>query len=185
MEPIIIEDVQHWRAWLDRNEDSHDGVWLVLAKKGVTSPTSLSYQEALEEALCSGWIDGQRKGRDEHTFLQRYTPRRARSIWSARNVGIIGELREAGRMRPRGEAEVDKAKADGRWDRAYGGPATAQVPEDLTQALGRAPIAREAFENLGRTERYSALHSILTAHTDATRARRIASLVAKLGSVAE
>src|SRR6478609_5320658 len=116
-EPFVVADAAAWRAWLDDNEDLSDGVWLVLAKKGTTAPTTLTYTQALDEALCSGWIDGQKASLDAATFLQRFTPRRAASLWSARNVRIVERLVEEGRMRPRGHAEIDRAKADGRWAR--------------------------------------------------------------------
>lgn len=106
IEPFVVPDAAAWRAWLDAHEESSDGVWLVLAKKGTTSPTSLTYDRALDEALCSGWIDGQKRSLDAATFLQRFTPRRRASIWSARNVGIVARLVEESRMRPRGQAEV-------------------------------------------------------------------------------
>lgn len=180
LEPLIVSDVAAWRSWLLQHDDSSDGVWLLLAKKGTTTPTVLTYQGALEEALCSGWIDGQRKSRDAHTYLQRFTPRRARSIWSQRNVGIIAELSAAGRLRTRGIAEVERAKADGRWERAYAGPATAEVPRELTAALEESPAAQRAFDALSRAERYSALHPILTAPSATTRTRRVAALIARL-----
>ncbi len=107
---LCVTDAAAWRAWLDANEDASDGVWLVLAKKGTTDPTSLRYDEALDEALCSGWIDGQKRSRDATTFLQRFTPRRARSMWSLRNTEHIARLEADGRMRPRGRTEVDKAQ---------------------------------------------------------------------------
>jgi len=109
---LTLPDVAAWRAWLDQHEDSADGVWLVMAKKGVTTPTSLSYGDALQEALCSGWIDGQRKARDETTFLQRFTPRRKTSIWSQRNVGYVEALIASGRMRARGFTEIERAQAE-------------------------------------------------------------------------
>ena len=105
----MVRDAAAWRAWLDENEDSSDGIWLMLAKRA-PPPTSLSYGQALDEALCSGWIDGQLKGIDSATYRQRFTPRRRRSLWSARNVGIVARLIEEGRMRPRGFAEIDSAK---------------------------------------------------------------------------
>ncbi|AYA23412.1 hypothetical protein C6369_001860 [Rhodococcus rhodochrous] len=179
-DPLCVADAAHWRAWLDTHEDGSDGVWLVLARKSVTAPTSLTYQEALEEALCSGWIDGQRRGRDDQTFLQRFTPRRARSMWSQRNVGLVSTLVAVGRMRPRGEAEIARARADGRWDRAYAGPAAAEPPPDLLAALAAEPGTGAAFEQLSRTERYQVLHPILTAADDAVRAARIARAVARL-----
>ncbi|MFN3599836.1 MAG: YdeI/OmpD-associated family protein [Dietzia sp.] len=181
-EPLIVANVERWREWLITNDESCDGIWLMLAKKGVTSPTSLSYQEALEEALCSGWIDGQRKRFDEQTFVQRFTPRRARSIWSLRNVEIVARLAEDQRLRPRGVAEIERARSDGRWDRAYAGPATAQPPEALTIALKAAPAAEAAFARLTRAERYSAIHPLLMAPDDATLERHIGRLIARLTS---
>jgi uncharacterized protein YdeI (YjbR/CyaY-like superfamily) len=116
---LILADASAWHDWLTEHHQVNDGIWLVLAKKNVTTPTSLSYDQALDEALCHGWIDGQRKSRDERTFLQRFTPRRRRSIWSKRNVGIIARLESEGRMVAAGREQVERAKADGRWDRAY------------------------------------------------------------------
>jgi uncharacterized protein YdeI (YjbR/CyaY-like superfamily) len=177
---LIVADAAAWRAWLDTYEDSSDGVWLVLAKKGALAPTSLSYAEALDEALCSGWIDGQKLGRDAETFAQRFTPRRPRSMWSARNVEHVERLTAEGRLRARGRAEVELARADGRWDRAYAGSATAEVPEDLAAALAERPGAQEAFAGLSRAERYSMLHPVLTASTPSTRSARVARVVDRL-----
>jgi uncharacterized protein YdeI (YjbR/CyaY-like superfamily) len=130
--------------------------------------------------LCYGWIDGVRKGLDDDWFLQRYTPRRARSRWSKRNCGIVGELIEAGRMRPAGLAEVERAKADGRWDAAYEGPRNMTVPDDLSAALDRHPTAKEFFAALDSTNRYAILYRIQDAKRPETRARRIAQFVAML-----
>lgn len=179
---LIVANLSEWRTWLIANEETSDGVWLVHAKKGVTEPTELNYQDALEEALCSGWIDGQRKGRDATTFLQRYTPRRKQSIWSARNVTIVARLIADGRFRERGHAEVERAKADGRWDNAYAGPATAQAPPELVAALAADPAAKAAYDQLNSTARFSALHPILVARTPETKARRIAKLVDSLST---
>ncbi|SNS93269.1 Uncharacterized conserved protein YdeI, YjbR/CyaY-like superfamily, DUF1801 family [Micrococcales bacterium KH10] len=181
-EILVVADVIAWRRWLDENEHICDGVWLLLAKKNTTSPTSLSYAEALDEALCSGWIDGQRRTYDEATFRQRFTPRRARSIWSQRNVMHIARLTDEGRMRQRGLDEVERAKTDGRWQRAYAGPATAEVPEDLAQALETAPAAKKKFEALSSQERYSLLHPLMTASNESTRARRLARVLTALVS---
>jgi uncharacterized protein YdeI (YjbR/CyaY-like superfamily) len=177
---LVVPDADAWRAWLEHHDDRSDGVWLLLAKKGVTEPTSLSYAEALDEALCSGWIDGQVKSIDERTYRQRFTPRRTRSLWSARNVGLIARLTAEGRMRSRGIAEVERAKADGRWDAAYQGPATIQVPDDLTAALAEHPAASSLFATLSAQNRYAVLHRITTARTQVTRARRVDALVAML-----
>lgn len=176
---LTVADAAGWRAWLDAHEDSSDGVLLVLAKKGVTDPTSLSYAQALDEALCSGWIDGVKRSRDQGTFLQRFTPRRARSIWSARNVEHIARLEAQGRMRARGRAEVERAQADGRWDRAYAGSATAEVPSDLAAALDAAGL-RPRFDALTSQQRYGILHPLMTAATPETRARRLAKALAAL-----
>ena len=181
---LVLADAAAFRAWLDEHEDSHDGTWLVLAKKGTTEPTSLSYQEALEEALCSGWIDGQKRSRDAATFLQRFTPRRPRSMWSARNVGIIARLEEEGRMRERGRAEVERARADGRWDAAYAGAATAEVPVELAALLAEDPAARAAFEALRGSARYSVLHPVLSARTAEGRERAAARMLTRLRAAA-
>ncbi|PAY21864.1 hypothetical protein CEY15_16505 [Dietzia natronolimnaea] len=180
--PLIVADVDHWRQWLATNDDTSDGIWLMLAKKGITSPTSLPYQGALEEALCSGWIDGQRRSHDEKTFVQRFTPRRARSIWSLRNVEIVTRLAEEQRLRPRGVAEIERAQSDGRWDRAYAGSATAELPEVLVTALEATPAAGAAFARLTRAERYSAIHPLLIAPDEATLTRRVGRLIARLTS---
>jgi uncharacterized protein YdeI (YjbR/CyaY-like superfamily) len=179
-EPLVVADVGAWRAWLDENESGSDGVWLVLAKKGTSVPTSLTYQEAMIEALCSGWIDGQRKSRDDATFVQRYTPRRKASLWSERNIGIVATLTAEGRMRPAGQAEIDRAKADGRWDRAYAGPAKAGVPDDLAAALAASPAAAELFQKLNKQNSYAVIHRIITAPSSTSRGNRLAKLVGML-----
>lgn len=179
-QPFIVRDVAAWRAWLDENESVSDGVWLALAKKDVTSPTSLTYAQALDEALCSGWIDGQKRSRDAETFVQRFTPRRKASMWSQRNVGLVAGLSDAGRMRARGQAEIDRARADGRWDRAYAGSATIEAPAELVAALAAEPRAAAVFAELDAANRYAVLHRVVTAPSDAVRAARIAKLVAML-----
>ncbi len=179
---LTVADVEQWRLWLIDNDEQSDGVWLTLAKKGTSAPTTLTYAEALEEALCSGWIDGQARSVDDATYRQRFTPRRVRSTWSLRNVELVGRLVEQGRVRPRGLAEVERARADGRWERAYPGQATAEVPPELVRVLAAAPDAEAAFASLSRSERYQVLHPILTAPTDELRSRRIASAVARLAS---
>lgn len=179
IEPLVLAHAERWREWLDANEDSSEGVWLLLAKKGTRTPTELGYDRALEEALCSGWIDGQRRGFDDTTFLQRFTPRRPGSNWSQRNVGIVQRLIEAGRMRARGHEEIDRARQDGRWDRAYPGPATATTPDDLTVALRHSPRAAARFDAMPAAQRYPLMLPILTA-PPALRAKRIAGLVDRL-----
>ena len=179
-ERLLLPDASAWRFWLDANESTSDGVWLVLAKKGVTEPTSLNRALALDEALCSGWIDSQGKSLDEHTSIQRYTPRRAKSLWSAINVGHVARLREEGRMRERGEMEVSRAMNDGRWERAYAGPSNMTVPPELAAVLKSNPVAKDRLEKLKSMERYSVLWPIVTAHTDTTRRKKIDKLVESL-----
>jgi uncharacterized protein YdeI (YjbR/CyaY-like superfamily) len=181
-EVLVVADVAAWRAWLDVHEDDPAGVWLALAKKGALAPTSLRYDEALEEALCSGWIDGPKHGIDDLVFGQRFTPRRKTSLWSTRNVGLVTALVADGRMRERGHAEVARAKADGRWDRAYAGAATAEAPDDLVAALGAIPAAAARFAELNRANRYAVIHRVVTAPSAAARARRLAKIVALLES---
>jgi uncharacterized protein YdeI (YjbR/CyaY-like superfamily) len=177
---LTVADAAAWRAWLGDHHDEQRGVWLVLANKGTTEPTNLTYAEAVDEALCHGWIDGQARRRDGSTRLQRFTPRRARSPWSARNVGIIARLVAEGRMHPAGLAEVERAKADGRWDAAYAGPASAEVPADLAAALAAEPQAQAMFDILTSQNRFAVLHRVGGAQRADTRARRIEQFVAML-----
>lgn len=155
-------------------------MWLVLAKKGTSEPTTLTYDQALEEALCQGWIDGQSRRRDDCTYEQRFTPRRARSPWSQRNVGIVERLTAEGRMLAAGLAEVARAQDDGRWQGAYPGPANMHVPADLAAALAAEPTAQAVFEILTSQNRYAVLHRIAAAKRVETRARRIEKYVAML-----
>jgi uncharacterized protein YdeI (YjbR/CyaY-like superfamily) len=178
---LVVADAAAWRRWLRTNHADPAGVWLVLAKKDTTDPTSLTYPQALDEALCHGWIDGQTKPRDEATYRQRFTPRRTRSQWSKRNVGIIDRLRAEGRMHPAGEAEVERAKADGRWSAAYAGSAGIEMPADLAAALGAQPRAQAMFEILTSQNRYAILYRTSSAKQPETRARRIEQFVAMLG----
>jgi len=177
---LFVPDTTAWRRWLDQHHTQPDGVWLVLAKKGTTDPTSLSYDRALEEALCYGWIDGQAGRRDEATYKQRFTPRRRRSPWSKRNVDRAERLLAEGRMHPAGIAEMERAKADGRWEDAYGGSAEIEVPSELVAALAANPKARAMFENLSRQNRYAILYRLKTAKRADTRAWRLEQFVAML-----
>ncbi|MEV4265209.1 YdeI/OmpD-associated family protein [Kribbella sp. NPDC049584] len=177
---LIVVDAAAWQSWLHEHHAASDGVWLVLAKKDVTTPTSLTYAEALEEALCHGWIDGQRKSRDEQTFVQRYTPRRARSMWSKRNVDLVARMEEEGRMRPAGRAEIERAKADGRWDRAYGGSSAKEIPDDLAAALAAEPRAQAMFEILTSANRFAVVFRVNSAKKPETRAKRITQYVEQL-----
>jgi len=175
-----VRDVAAWRAWLAARHADSVGVWLVLAKKGTVKPTRLTYDDALEEALSFGWIDAQVRRRDEVTYKQRFTPRRARSPWSKRNVGLAERLVAEGRMHPAGIAEIERAKSDGRWEAAYAGSATIEVPDDLAAALAAEPKAQAMFEVLTRQNRYAVLYRVTTAKRADTRARRIDQFVAML-----
>jgi uncharacterized protein YdeI (YjbR/CyaY-like superfamily) len=177
---LLVADDSEWRTWLSRHHSESPGVRLVLAKKGTTEPTTLSYDAALDEAICFGWIDGQLERRDDATFRRRFTPRRARSPWSRRNVTIAERLLAAGRMHQSGEDEVQKARADGRWEAAYEGQASAEVPEDLRKALLANPPAQAMFETLTSANRYAILYRVGNAKKAETRARRIAQFVEML-----
>ncbi len=177
---LIVSDAAAFRAWLDANRDGSEGVWLVLAKKGTTEPTSLTYAQAVEEALCQGWIDGQKRSRDATTFAQRFTPRRRTSQWSKRNVDIAEELIAGGRMLPSGLDEIERAQADGRWAAAYSGQAAATIPADLATALSANPAAEKMFAGLNGANRYAVLYRIETAKRAETRARRIEQYVKML-----
>jgi uncharacterized protein YdeI (YjbR/CyaY-like superfamily) len=180
LQELVVLDARAWRAWLAENHPLESGVWLVLAKKGTTEPTTLSYDDALDAALCHGWIDGQVQRRDERTFRQRFTPRRARSAWSKRNVAIVERLIVAGEMHEAGLAAVAAAKADGRWDAAYAGQASIEPPADLLAALAAEPRAQAMFAILTSQNRYAVLLRIDSAKRADTRARRIAQFVAML-----
>ncbi len=179
-EELLVRDAAAWRAWLRKHHAEPEGVWLVLAKKGTVAPTSLGYDDALEEALCHGWIDGQTQRRDEGTYIQRFTPRRKRSNWSKRNVGIAERLLAEGRMHSAGVAEMERAKEDGRWEAASAGPATIEVPPDLADALAAEPKAQAMFEILTSQNRYAILYRVTTAKRQDTRERRIEEYVAML-----
>lgn len=175
-----MPDAPAWRAWLAEHHSLASGTWLVLAKKGTSEPTALSYDDALDAALCHGWIDGQVRRRDERTYRQRFTPRRARSAWSKRNVAIAERLIADGLMHEAGLAAIAAAQADGRWDAAYAGPATIEPPEDLLTALAAEPRAQSMFELLTSQNRYAVLLRIDSAKRSDTRARRIEQFVAML-----
>ena len=177
---LTLPDTAAWRKWLGEHHDESTGVWLTLAKKGTTDPTSLSYDEALDEALCHGWIDGQVRRRDEVTYRQRFTPRRPRSNWSKNNVTRVATLGAGGRMHPAGIAEVERARADGRFEAAYPGQADIAVPDDLAAALTANPAAKAMFDVLTRQNRYAVLLRITLAKRPETRARRVEQFVSML-----
>ena len=177
---LLVSDGDAWSAWLGDHHDDVPGVWLVLAKKGTTEPTSLGYDEALEQALCHGWIDGQVRRRDELTYRQRFTPRRARSKWSRRNVSLVEQLLADGRMHPAGVAAIERAKADGNWETAYEGQAAIAVPDDLARALADDRAAQATFATLTSQNRYAILYRIETLKRADARARRIEKYVTML-----
>jgi uncharacterized protein YdeI (YjbR/CyaY-like superfamily) len=177
---LLVADVGEWRDWLADNHATSSGVRLVLAKKGVTEPTSLTYADALPEALCYGWIDGQLGRGDDVTYRVRFTPRRARSPWSKRNVESAERLINEGRMQPAGLAEVERAKADGRWQRAYSGSAALEVPDDLRDAIAASPSAQKMWDVLTKTNKFAVVYRVQDAKRAETRARRIHQLVEML-----
>ena len=179
MSGLLFSDAAAWERWLEENHDSSDGVWLKIAKKG-TGIESVRYPEVLETALCFGWIDARREALDEQHFLQRFTPRRPRSRWSRINRDTAERLIAEGRMRPAGLAEVEKARADGRWDAAYEGQRRATVPEDLQRELDARPRAKKFFDSLSSQNRYAILFRLGDAKRPETRARRLAKFVAML-----
>ena len=174
---LLVGAVGDWRRWLSAHHAESPGVWLVLAKKGTVDPTSVNYDEALDEAICFGWIDGQLGRRDTATFRRRFTPRTARSPWSRRNAAIADRLTATGRMHRTGADEVRRAKEDGRWEAAYAGQADIEVPQDLADALRADPRAEATFGTLTRANRYAVLYRIGNARKPETRARRIAQFV--------
>jgi uncharacterized protein YdeI (YjbR/CyaY-like superfamily) len=170
--------VTAFERWLEGHVDS-GGLWLKIAKAG-SGNTSISYQEALEAAICFGWIDGHKVGYDDGWWLQRFTPRRPRGRWSQINCAKALTLTAAGRMRPQGLAEVEAARSDGRWAAAYAGQRTARVPDDLQAALDQSPTAGAFFTTLNSTNRYAVLYRIDSVKRADTRARKIAQVVTML-----
>ena len=168
-----------WETWLAKNHDRSDGIWLRIAKKG-GGATSVSNADALETALCYGWIDGLRHAQDDEFYRQRYSPRRSRSVWSKINVAKVEQLIAAGRMKPAGLAQVQAAKEDGRWAAAYDPQGALTVPDDLVAALKKKPSARKFFEQLDKTNRYAICFRIQSARRPETRAARLEKLVAML-----
>lgn len=166
-------------VWLEENHSESDGLWLKIAKRGAPEP-SVTYAQALELALCFGWIDSQKRGLDETHFLQRFTPRRPRGRWSRINRDKAERLIAAGEMRPAGLAEVEAAKADGRWEAAYEGQRTAQVPDDLQRELDVNEVAREFFATLDSANRYAIVYRLNDAKKPETRVRRLRKFVAML-----
>lgn len=178
MKPLAFADAAEWEAWLVKNHATAADAWLLIGKKG-SKQTLLAIGDALDVALCFGWIDSQRKGHDDDSYLQRYSRRGAKSPWSKLNVDRVAALTKSRRMRPSGVAEVDAAKADGRWDVAYVAQSEFRVPRDVTVAL--RGNAKAAFERLDKSAQYAALLPVLKATTPQLRSNRLARFVEKLG----
>lgn len=177
--PIIaFDDADAWEQWLVAQADAK-GLWLKIAKKGAGVPT-VNYAEALDVALCHGWIDGQKRSFDDRFFLQRFTPRRPKGLWSKINIGHVERLIAAGRMRDGGLREVEAAKADGRWDAAYDGARAMEVPPELAAALAKNRKAKAFFETLNSTNRYAVCWRVQTAKKPETKEKRVEALVAML-----
>ena len=176
---VPFESAAAWEAWLAEHQGDVDGVFVKIAKKASGIPT-VTHAEALDIALCYGWIDGKRKSFDDTWFLQLFTPRRARSKWSKVNCGKVEQLIAEGRMQPGGLREIERAKADGRWDAAYDAPSTATVPDDLRAALDANPDAAAMFATLSSQNRFAILFRIHDAKRPETRARRIDQFVTML-----
>jgi uncharacterized protein YdeI (YjbR/CyaY-like superfamily) len=179
---LVVADAAAWWSWLDGNHAQSPGVWLVLSKNGTTDPTNLTYDEALDGALSYGWIDGQTRALDDRTYARRFTPRGVRSTWSKRNVAIVERLTGEGRMHAAGAAEVERAKADGRWQKAYEGSRSIEVPADFAAALHARPEAQAMFEILTRQNRFAVLYRVDAAKRSETRARRIDTFVEMLAN---
>ncbi|TGJ83015.1 hypothetical protein E0Z10_g5737 [Xylaria hypoxylon] len=177
---LTIADAAAWSNWLVRSVTSSNGVWLTLAKRGHTVPTSLTYAQALDEALCQGWIDGQARGGDERTYSQRFTPRTPKSLWSRRNVENVARLDKEGRVTAVGRAAIDAAKADGRWDAAYAGQSTAEPSPEFLAAVAAVPDAQAMWDTLNRSNRFAIYFRLHALKTQAGREKRIAAFVEML-----
>jgi uncharacterized protein YdeI (YjbR/CyaY-like superfamily) len=173
---VLFEQQQEWEAWLDEHHATSPGVWLRLAKKAADLQ-SLSYAEALDVALCYGWIDGQKNSYDESSWLQKFTPRGPKSIWSKINRAKAQQLIESGKMKPDGLKAIESAKNDGRWDAAYDSQSRATVPSDFQAALDRNPEANAFFATLNSANKYAVLFRIHTAKKPETRAKRIQEFI--------
>ncbi|MEW1586503.1 YdeI/OmpD-associated family protein [Micromonospora vinacea] len=176
---LVVADADALRAWLAANHASSPGVWLALTRKGGTV-TTVTWQQAVDEALCVGWIDGQARKRDDKSSWIRFTPRRSRSSWSQRNVANVARLEEQGRMLPAGRAAVDAAKADGRWAAAYAPPSEAEVPADLLAAIAAEPAAQAMLDVLTKANRFALIHRLNAVKRIETRERKIGEFVAML-----
>ena len=179
LDELIAADADALRAWLLSNHATSAGVWLALSRKG-GRVTTLTWQQAVDEALCFGWIDGQARKRDQETSWIRFTPRRPRSVWSQRNTAHVARLEAQGRMLPEGRAAVEAAKADGRWAAAYAPPSEAEAPADLLAAIAAVPAAQAMFDVLTKANRFALIYRVNTVKRAQTRERKIGEFVAML-----
>ena len=178
--PIIaFKSSKEWASWLAQNHTKSSGLWLRLFKKA-SGVASVTYAEALDEALCYGWIDGQLDKYDEKSWLRKFTPRRPKSVWSKRNIAHIDRLTRAGKMKSAGRKEVEAAKADGRWKRAYDSPSAMQIPADFLKALSQDKKAKAFFATLNKANTYAIAWRLQTAKRPETRAKRLQAILAKL-----
>ncbi|OFY49501.1 MAG: bacteriocin-protection protein, YdeI/OmpD-associated family [Bacteroidetes bacterium GWF2_41_31] len=179
-QPIIsFNSPQEWNSWLEQNHGNSNGVWLRIFKKDTGIPTT-THAQALQEALCFGWIDGQAKKYDEHSYLQKFTPRRTKSIWSKRNVEYVAQLEKEGRMKPAGREQIEAAKADGRWDRAYDSPVNMTMPEDFLTELAKNEKALAFFKTLNKTNTFAIGWRLQTAKKPETREKRMKMILEML-----
>lgn len=169
---LIFKTAKEWEKWMSKNYASSKGVWLRFYKKASAMP-SISYPEAVEVSLCYGWIDGQANKYDENSYLQRFTPRRPKSIWSKKNIEKVTGLIATGKMKAGGLKEIEAAKADGRWEKAYDSPASMEIPNDFLEELSKNPRAKKFFGTLNRTNIYSITWRLQTAKKPETRAKRM------------
>lgn len=176
---IFFESKEEWRSWLEKNHSSVEGIWLRLNKKN-SGLTLIFYAEALDEALCFGWIDGQLKTYDEKSYIQKFTPRRAKSIWSKKNIENFERLVKEGKMQPPGQKAADSAKADGRWSNAYDSPANMEVPEDFLIELSKDRKASAFFKTLNKANTYVIAWRLHTAKKPETRDKRIKTFIEML-----
>lgn len=175
--PVIkCKDQATWQQWLERNHSTADGIWLQYYKKA-SGKSTVVYAEALDVALCFGWIDGQSKTYDDESYIQKFTPRRARSMWSKRNIEYVTRLTEAGRMTPAGQAEIDRAKADGRWDMAYDTQRNMVIPADFIAAVAADPTAGAIYASLNKSQLFRIGYNLQTAKKPDTRQRRFDKLL--------
>jgi len=178
--PIIpFESPLQWEQWLEVNHTDENGIWLKFFKKGSSVP-SVTYEQALDEALCYGWIDGQKKTFDEQSYLIKFTPRRAKSIWSKKNIEHVARLYKQGKMKSRGINEAERAKADGRWEQAYDSPSNMKIPDDFLQQLTKNKKAKAFFDTLNKTNTYAIMWRLQTAKKPETREKRMKEILEML-----